>query len=571
MTYAIEAHDLIKIFSHHLYGTKISALRGCDLQVSDGELISVIGPSGAGKTTLMNIISGILPSSGGTVAVGGVEIQNLREHETREFRRRYIGTLSQHGRQNIHQRMKVADVIRWDLNNANWDTRDAKERTSEILDELSISHLAGSRAGQLSAGEAMRVSLAKAVAKKPYVVLADEPTGQLDTENMGILFELMRKIAEQGTAIVVATHDIRFQALSDRSLMILDGRLASEEYAASLLDAAIVERRSIDDMFTDITKESIAFMDSSHSIRLPQFVVDKLDVGSTVRVVSEPHEDFVRLEKNPDDKSFSEANENEDYTGLKHPTFSFNPKGKEEAIRATKLTKSYGGRFFKNVIFSDLDLEIAKGDFVLLLGPSGAGKTTLLNLVSGLDSYDSGELDAIGLRLSKSSDAAKAKHRLQNISVLSQNYILYPYLTVIENAMLPHAMKTGKRAPENDIVKDLLKTLELSQYEYAYPDELSGGQMQRAALASVLSKDADLVLVDEPTANLDHRLAQKIMDMLVEMAVNGRTVLCATHDLLLARPGFRVIVLEDGIIMEDVRADDEFCDELKQRYLSQKR
>ena len=189
--YAIEASDIIKIYEHHLYGTKISALRGCDLKVDQGELVSIIGPSGAGKTTLMNIIAGILPPSSGVVKVGGVEIQSLSERDAREFRRRHIGALSQHSRANLHQRMRVRDLLKWELTNANWDTAAIGPRVDEVLEQLSIGHLAGSRAGQLSAGEAMRVSLAKAVVKKPFVVLADEPSGQLDTKNMLVPSKLL--------------------------------------------------------------------------------------------------------------------------------------------------------------------------------------------------------------------------------------------------------------------------------------------------------------------------------------------------------------------------------------------
>ncbi|MHA2274817.1 MAG: ATP-binding cassette domain-containing protein, partial [Candidatus Kariarchaeaceae archaeon] len=233
--YSVAVENVIKIFEHRLDNSKISALQGCDLFVKHGEIVSIIGPSGAGKSTLLNVIAGIEKVSSGQVFIGNTQIQDWSEMRRREFRRRYLSIFSQHPRENFDPRMKVHETLRWELINGQWNSSLIENRIDEVLNKLEIMNLKNTPCGMLSAGEAMRVSLAKSVVKKPYVILADEPTGQLDTENMQLLYKLVKEIVQDGTSFIVATHDVRFQTVADRSLLILDGRLASEEDYEDLL------------------------------------------------------------------------------------------------------------------------------------------------------------------------------------------------------------------------------------------------------------------------------------------------------------------------------------------------
>ncbi|MHA2503526.1 MAG: ABC transporter ATP-binding protein, partial [Candidatus Kariarchaeaceae archaeon] len=274
---AVELINAIKIFNESGTNRKVSALRGCDLVIHPGQLVSIIGPSGAGKTTLLRVIAGLEELSSGEVAIAGTSLNEMSATLRQEFRRKYIGTFTQFGRHNFDPSMTVHQAITWETLQAGWPPTEARARTDELLKVLKLEHLRDNACGQLSAGEAMRVSFLKAVAKKPLIILADEPTGQLDSTSMYQLYEVMRQILNEETAIMVATHDVRFQAVSDTSLLILDGKLASEEEGSELLS-----RRSV--YFDKIMQEkpevsSNLFIDSNNSIRIPDSVIRRLKLG----------------------------------------------------------------------------------------------------------------------------------------------------------------------------------------------------------------------------------------------------------------------------------------------------
>ncbi|RMG34077.1 MAG: ABC transporter ATP-binding protein [Methanobacteriota archaeon] len=559
MNWAVEVENVVKIYRHKFDGTKISALQGCDLLVRKGEVLAVIGPSGAGKSTLLRLIAGIEQPSSGRISIGGISIQDWDETRRREFRRKFIGTFSQHARDNLDPDMKVSEAIEWELINADWKRDEIAPRIARVLERLNIAGLRNSLCRNLSAGEAMRVSLAKAIAKKPFVVLADEPSGQLDTENMNLLFKLMKEAAKEGTAIVVATHDTRFQALADRSVMILEGKLASEEEGIDLLQ----QHLDLDKLREQGELTRTVIVDSTKHIRLPSPVIYTLELNRKAKIVIDFRTGNVRLEKHPEDDQFIVDAE------TKEPELKFSRENvqKRPFITFEKVNKSYDGKTKIDVI-KNLDLEILEGEFVVLLGPSGVGKTTLIGMISGLEKPTSGTLSVKGTQLEKMSVGELSAFRKKNISLLTQNYILHPYLTVEENIALSYRMMDQE--VDRKSIMAVLNKLEMTRYANVYPGELSGGQRQRVAFTSAFLKpNYDLILLDEPTANLDSILARKIMNLLTELAETGKTVLLATHDLTMVRPGYRVLRIKEQRIFEDVIATEEYCNNLKKEYFHQ--
>lgn len=555
--YAVQVQNAIKIYAHRVDNSKISALQGCDLFVKKGELVTVIGPSGAGKTTLLQVIAGTVKLSSGIIRVGDIEIQDWNETKRREFRRKYIGTFSQLARENFDLKMSVRDAIKWELLHAQWDSGAANVRIDDVLHKLNLQELEHAQCGQLSAGEAMRVSLAKAIAKKPFVVLADEPTGQLDTENMHLLFQLMKEVTSEGTGVIVATHDIRFQALADRSLLILDGKLATEEEGAELVSqhrllGSLLQKKPV--------IQRNALLDSTHSIRMPDSILKRLNVRKRLLVSHDLGNDFAVVRKHPDDDEFAFI---EEESAIEIPDFSRNLIKDSTDIEVINLCKSYGS----NAIFTDLSFKFNKGELVVLLGPSGVGKTTLLTMIAGLERASSGKIIVKDTDFSKGFFSKKENTRLKHIAYLTQNYILHPYLSVKANVELPRIMKGEKEQLLSAESQQYLDVLGIGQYSHVYPLELSGGQKQRVALAAMLYKDTDIILADEPTANLDSRLARVVMNVLTDLAETGKTIVVATHDLMLIRPGYRVLRMEENSIVEDVIADEAYCLALEQEFL----
>ena len=456
--------------------------------------------------------------------------------------------------------MKVRDAILWDLSQAGWNKTRALARVQEIIEKLDLVHLAEHLCGKLSAGEAMRVSLLKAVAKKPFIVLADEPTGQLDTDNIRILIDLMKEVVKEGTSILVATHDIRFQTLSDRTVMILDGKLASEEEAEELLKEriAFLSNRVLDKEIYEVK----LIVDSSNLIRVPDNILKRLEINRKLILTHNIKNGFASFRKSDDD---SERVENEELSVFQK--FSRSNLKANSIVKATSLTKLYKTHGIENLVLNKIQFDIKQGEFLVFLGPSGTGKTTLMNIIAGLEKPTSGQMMVDGKDIHKGSNEDKRKILLHSLSYVTQNYTVHPYLSVEENAILPLLLK-GKKKPTNMTkIIALFKSFGMDEYRDLFPTELSGGEQQRSSVIASLVKNTRIFLADEPTANLDSDLALVVMNQLTELAESGRTIILATHDYMLIRPGYRVIRISDGDIIEDVIADQDYVDHLFKLYL----
>jgi len=191
-----------------------------------------------------------------------------------------------------------------------------------------------------------------------------------------------------------------------------------------------------------------------------------------------------------------------------------------------------------------MSFDVEKGEFVALLGPSGAGKTTTLNVIGGMDNPDSGTVEISGRKLSKSDSI---RLRREKIGFVFSEFYLIPTLTAIENVMMPLLWSKKVDCQRAD---DLLSMVELGHRKNHYPRELSGGEMQRVAIARALINEPEIILADEPTANLDTKTRDNIMDLFRKLNSDKViTIILATHDRELARRTKRIIRLEDGRII----------------------
>jgi putative ABC transport system ATP-binding protein len=219
-----------------------------------------------------------------------------------------------------------------------------------------------------------------------------------------------------------------------------------------------------------------------------------------------------------------------------------------------KLGKVYRQNTIAVHALADIDLEIPRQDFLCLSGPSGSGKSTLLNLIGGLDKPTSGEVEVDGIRLASLDKGALAKLRLRRIGFVFQAYNLIPVLTARENVEFVMQLQGVPAEQRAEKAMAILKEVGLSDLADRRPGELSGGQQQRVAVARAIVSEPSLVLADEPTANLDSRTAQALMELLVHMNTEHNvTFVFSTHDKLVMDFSRRLIKLHDGRIVEDVR------------------
>ncbi|OFW68513.1 MAG: hypothetical protein A2Y74_09290 [Actinobacteria bacterium RBG_13_63_9] len=204
----------------------VDALRGVDITITRGEVIAIIGPSGSGKSTLMGIMGGLDSPTEGTLEIGGVEITGLGENRLAEIRNKYVGFVFQEF--NLMPTLTAVENVALPVQFSSEGKLNPRRRAVELLTTFGLEHRLKNRPAQLSGGEQQRVAIARALANGPPLLLCDEPTGALDTENGDrVLDTLFQAQAELHTAVVIVTHDPRVAARASRTLAMIDGRFVN--------------------------------------------------------------------------------------------------------------------------------------------------------------------------------------------------------------------------------------------------------------------------------------------------------------------------------------------------------
>lgn len=218
----------------------------------------------------------------------------------------------------------------------------------------------------------------------------------------------------------------------------------------------------------------------------------------------------------------------------------------ENIIKIKEIVKSYGtGEGIVHAL-DGVDLEIAAGELVAVVGASGSGKSTLLHMIGGMDSPTAGSVFFNGKDISKYSKKQKAKYRCENVGIVFQNFKLIEELNVRENIIMP--VLIARKKVDEDYYKALVEMLGLSERQSHLPSELSGGQKQRVAIARALINKPELLLADEPTGNLDKKNSEEIMQIFLGIHKKGKTIVLVTHDREIAEQCQRQIEMSDGKI-----------------------
>ena len=220
---------------------------------------------------------------------------------------------------------------------------------------------------------------------------------------------------------------------------------------------------------------------------------------------------------------------------------------REHALIADKLKKVYSSTSQKIVALKEIDLKIEKGEFVTIMGPSGAGKTTFLNLIGCLDKPTSGKLNVLGCDPTGLNEYKLSRIRVEKIGFVFEDFFLISSLNALENVQLP--LIFSRNYKNNSRPRDLLKRVGLSHRLTHFPNELSGGELQRVAVARALANNPEILLADEPTGNLDTKNAQELFSLFRNLnREEGVTIVVATHNVRLGYSTDRVIHLNYGKI-----------------------
>lgn len=221
-------------------------------------------------------------------------------------------------------------------------------------------------------------------------------------------------------------------------------------------------------------------------------------------------------------------------------------------IEIKDLVKIYDGSAVEVTAIDRVNLNIEAGEFTAIVGPSGSGKTTLLNMIGGLDSPTSGSITIDGVDITRLKSKQLTDFRLKNIGFVFQSYNLIPVLTAAENTSFVMELQKREKSFINDRTKSILTDVGLSAKMNSRPNQMSGGEQQRVAVARAMASGPKFIIADEPTANLDTKNTEKLLEMMEEMnEKRGITFIFSTHDQRVISKAHRIIVLEDGRIIRD--------------------
>jgi ABC-type lipoprotein export system ATPase subunit len=511
---AIVARDLFRV--HATAESSCAALQGLNLDVADGESVVVLGPSGSGKSTLLRILAGLERPSAGSIHVLGQDLSRLDGRPLARFRATQLGYVEQHYTRALDPDLTARDLVGLQLGLAGASGAERARRADELLERVGLLDRRDARPGELSGGEQQRVAVCAALAHRPRLLLADEPTGELDAANAASLYDLLGELTtDQGCTSVIVSHDLGATALADRVVRVRDGRVSTEAGAAG--DEAIVVGRG---GWVQLPEELLARAGIHTRLRAR--------LAGTSIVLDAAGESGARQPATP--------------AGAAPVTTPSPANGGPPAARVRGLTKTYRSRGGETTALQTLDADIRPGVLTAVTGRSGSGKTTLLLVLAGLEAPTTGEVEVCGLGLGTLDRAARARLRRDRVAFVSQQLDLVPTLSARENVEVVLTLRGVGHAEAESRAAEALEQVGLGPRAEQRAARLSAGERQRVSLARAMASRPALLLADEPTAHLDESAAVAAGAFLERLAaVHGTAVVCATHDpVLIERAGAEI-------------------------------
>ncbi|MFP6566802.1 MAG: ABC transporter ATP-binding protein [Dehalococcoidia bacterium] len=273
----VMCEDLFKIYK--IADLEVVALRGLDLAVQNGEVVAIVGASGSGKSTLLNILAGYDAPSAGRVSVGGKDLLQMSSREVEEYRRIDVGFIWQQTSRNMFPYLTAMENVTLPMMLTNTPGKERSERARDLLELVGLGHRLDHTPEKLSGGEQQRVAIAVALANKPPLLLADEPTGELDDATAAEILDLFGSVnQDMGTTILIVTHDPDIAYKVGRVVMIRDGKMSTE------IRRKVTFERIQSEADTDATLEEFVLVDASGRIQIPQDYLDQIKIGERARV-----------------------------------------------------------------------------------------------------------------------------------------------------------------------------------------------------------------------------------------------------------------------------------------------
>jgi ABC-type lipoprotein export system ATPase subunit len=490
MTAALDVRDVFRVY--RTAEGDAAALQGLTFSVDRGEIVTVLGPSGSGKTTLLRILAGLERPSAGEVRAFGVDLRTASGGELARYRTTTLGYVDQHYKRALDPALTVVGNER-------------RVRADELLKTVGLLERRDARAADLSGGEQQRIALVAAVAHEPHLLLADEPTGELDAANAEVVYATLRELVTRaGCTAVIVSHDPAASTIATRSVRIRDGRVSEETTHALGGNELVVVGRG-------------------GWLRLPE----PLLAGAGIRSRALARLEHGRVVLVPPEPSASDD-------GSPRAAPEPRPPVTGETVAAVEgLGKTFGSGSTKRTAIDRVTASFEAGRLQVITGPSGSGKTTLLHLLAGLALPTTGDVRILDTSLARLSRSERARFRRDTIAIVTQEVGLIPFLSARENVELSLAVR-GRGPSADGSIDGHFSLLGLAERSGQRAARLSAGEQVRVALVRALAAQPRLLLVDEPTSRLDRANAELVAELLLEVAqTQGVAVVCATHDPVL--------------------------------------
>jgi ABC-type lipoprotein export system ATPase subunit len=493
MSVLVDARDLFAVYPSATGG--VAALQGLSLSVEEDETCVVLGPSGSGKTTLMRVVAGLSRPSAGSLVVAGRDLVHASERELGRYRQEVLGYADQHYWRALAAELTAEELVAVPLGLAAVPSSERRARARELLERVGLLGRADAPPSELSGGEQQRIALCAALANRPRLLIADEPTGDLDAESAREVLALLSElVAEQRSAAIVVSHDPASTEIADRVVHIRDGRVSEESQGEA----------------------ETAVVGAGGWLRISEDVLRAAGIHDRARVVVGDGS----VELHPvDGRVASDASPSGSVRGVRG-----------EVLEARGVVRRYG----EQLALDGLDAVFIPEQLSVVVGPSGSGKSTLLALLSGMDVPDEGEVRLGEVVLSTLDRTDRAALRRERIAVVGQAPGLSGFMSARENVELALALRGASPSEVDERVTDALAAVGLAAHADRRVEILSAGQRERVALARAFAARTPVVIADEPTSRLDAVTTLEIGSLLARLAhETGTTVICATHDPLL--------------------------------------
>jgi len=490
-----------------------AALQGLTMSVGTGEVVCVIGPSGAGKSTLLRVLAGIETPSAGEVRLFGRELGRLPARLRARVRREQIGFVGQNWSSTLSPELPLRDAVSLPLTVRGAARREARARATALLQAAGLGGRERAFAAELSGGERQQAAVCAALAHRPALLLADEPTGELDRASASRVRGLIRELARaDGATVVIVSHDAATAGEADRGLRIRDGRIEAELGPGE--EARLVDLRGW--------------------VRLPAELLDPTGIGQRLRVRRAPGGAGLLLTGAGGGGGGGGA--------TLSPELSADPQAELEAggrdvswvpahVSLRDVQREYRDGPHTRVVLDGFSADFGPGRLTVVRGRSGTGKTTLLRLVAGLEAPDAGEVLVDGTAYAPGGGEALAALRRERIGYLPQDPWPVGFLSAQENVVLALRLRGEAPARAGARASAALASVGLEERAGQRVSRLSAGEAQRVGLARALACARGLLILDEPTSRLDEKAAGQMGELLMTAArQRAHTIICASHD-----------------------------------------